>query len=183
MKIIKEKLIESALDETGIKLNSNDFQLTTDSGNLTVSLWDYELINMPYSDGDLDDEDFAEEVWKELFREHFDLREKIIELKLEDLNSKHLPKISEDIIAKLEDNKIDETLLDTLDFEFVDLGYNNGNFTNPGEEEWNYSHIALRVTDYEEMDHHITIDPYKDPATFDHASMSNEIIKKIRGKI
>src|SRR5947209_2372659 len=102
MKLIREKLIDSVLDETGIKLNSKDFQINTDSGNLILSLWDTELLDLSYEDGDLEDEEFAEEIVQELFKEHFDLREKIIELKLEDLNGKHLPKISEDLLERLE---------------------------------------------------------------------------------
>lgn len=183
MKLIAEKLIDSVKDETGINLTSKDFQINAESGNLTVSLWDVELLEMPFEEGDLEDDDFADEVVQELFKEHFDLREKIIELKLDDLNNNHMPQISEDIIARLENHKIDEGLLDILDFEFVDLGYNNGNFTNPGEEEWNYPPMALRVTDFEDLEHTISIDPYKDPALLNYDTITNEIIKKIRGKI
>lgn len=183
MKLILERLIDSVKDETGIKLSSKDFHITADSGDIKINLWDYEMLDTPYEDGDLESEDFADDVVQELFKEHFDLREKIIELKLEDLNNKHLPKISEDIIEKLENHKVDEGLLDILDFEFIDLGYNNGNFTNPGEEEWNYPPMALKVTDFEDLEHCITIDPYKDPAALDYANICKEIIKKIRGKI
>lgn len=183
MKLIREKLIESVQDETGIKLSPKDFQIDGDSGNLKVSLWTHELLDIPYEEEDLNDDDFAEEVVEELFKEHFDLREKIIELKLDDLNNTHLSSISEIILDKLENHKVDERLLDVLDFEFVDLGYNNGNFSTPGEEEWNYPQIALRVTDFEDLEHYISIDPYKDPSALSYDSICNEIVKKIRGKI
>jgi len=183
MKVIREKLIDAVQDETGIKLTSNDFKITAESGTLGVSLWDSELLELPYEEEDLNDEDFAEEVVQELFKEHFDLREKIIELKLDDLNSVHLPNISDVIIEKLEKHKVDEKILDVLDFEFVDLGYNNGNFTTPGDEEWNYPPMALRVTDFEDLEHYINIDPYKEPSALSYDSICNEIVKKIRGKI
>lgn len=183
MKLIKERLIASVVDETGIRLTAKDLQITADSGDLKVTLWDNELLNLSYEDGDLEDDDFAEEVVDELFHEHYDLREKIVELKLEDLNSDYLPAISDGILSLLEASKVDERLLDVMDFEFVDLGYNLGNFSNASDEEWNYPHIALRVTDFEDLEHFIPVDPYKDPSNLDLKTISSEIIKKIRGKI
>ena len=183
MKVIKEKLLDAVQDETGIRLTSKDFNLAANEGDLQLSLWGNELLSMPYEDGQLDDEDYAEDVVSELFQEHYDLREKIIELKLDDLNSKHLPGVTEKIISGLEENKVDHNLLDILDFEFVNFGYNNGNFTTPGEEEWDYPQIVLRVSDFEELEHFINIDPYKDPSALDYKLITNEIIKKIRGKI
>jgi hypothetical protein len=183
MKLIIQKLIDSVLDETGIKLTSKDIQITADEGNLTIGFWDFEMLSISYDDGDLEEDDFAEKIVQEIFKEHFDLREKIVELKLDDLNNNHLSKIWEDILERLENHKVDEKLLDELDFEFVDLGYNNGNFTNPGEEEWNFPPMALRVTDFEDLEHCINIDPYKDPAELNYEAICGEIIKKIRGKI
>jgi hypothetical protein len=183
MKLILQKLIEAVLDETGIKLSAKDIQISADAGSLKIDFWGFEMLDVSYDDNDLEDENFADEVVKELFKEHFDLREKLIELKLDDLNNNHLSKIYEDILERLENHKVDERLLDVLDFEFVDLGYNNGNFTNPGEEEWNFPPMALRVTDFEDLEHCISIDPYKDPASLNYENICGEIIKKIRGKI
>ena len=183
MKLINEKLIDSVQEETGIKLSSKDFQVQADSGVLKITLWGEELLTMDYDEDELEEEEFAESVVQELFREHYDLRGKIVELKLDDLNNNYLPEISENIIEKLEHAKVDERLLDVLDFEFLDQGYIQGNFTTPGEEEFDYPELALRVTDFEDLDHFIEIDPYKNPSEIDIATISNQIILKIRGKI
>jgi hypothetical protein len=183
MKLIKEKLIDSVQEETGIKLTSKDFQIQADLGVLKIILWGEELLSMEYDEDQLEDDDFAEEVVQELFREHYDLRGKIVEMKLDDLNNNHLPSISENILDKLEEAKVDERLLDVLDFEFIDQGYIQGNFTSPGEEEFDYPDLALRVTDFEDLEHFIEIDPYKNPSDLDIGVISNQIILKIRGKI
>lgn len=180
MKLILERLIESVEEETGIKLTSRDFQVTGDSGELNVSIWGNSVLEMSYEDGELENDDFAEEVVEELFREHYDLKGKIVELKLDQLNEDLLPDLSEKILSKLEENKVDERLLDILDFEFMDMGYIQGNFSSPGDEEWDYPQISLRVTDYEDFEHYINIDPYK---SLNEEAICAEIIKKIRGKI
>ena len=149
MKVIIERLIESVEDETGIKLTSRDFQITADSENLKVVLWNQELLEMPQYDGDLEDEDFAEDVIDELFTEHYDLREKIVEIKLNQFNGQQLPALKEKVIDFLQKNKVEKRLLDILDLEFMDMGYIQGNFSSAADEEWDYPQIALRVTDFE----------------------------------
>jgi hypothetical protein len=180
MKVIIERLIESVEDETGIKLTSKDFQVTADSENLRLVLWNQDLLEMPYNDGDLEDDEFAEEVVDELFTEHYDLREKIVEFKLNQFNGQQLPALKEKVLEFLSKNKVEKRLLDILDLEFMDMGYIQGNFSSAADEEWDYPLISLRVTDFEDLEFYINIDPYKG---FDTTTVCNEILKKIRGKI
>jgi hypothetical protein len=181
MKVLKNKVIEAVSDETGIRLNPLDLNIIAEDNNLVIRLWDEELLNSEYEDeSELQDEEYAEEITSQLFEEYYDLRERLIEMKIDHLNTKYLPELNASLIEKLRKNKVVESVIEVLDFEFIDLNASTTAITSDGRD---YPLIALRITDFEDIEHNIKIDAYKDPLVLDHDFITNELLKKIRGKI
>jgi hypothetical protein len=181
MKVLKNKVIEAVSEETGIRLNIKDINITAKDNNLLIQLWDEELLNSEYqSESELEEDGYAEDIASQLFEEYYDLRERLIEMKIDHLNSKYLPDLNESLIAKLKQNKVVDSVIDVLDFEFIDLNATTSAITSDGRD---YPLIALRITDFEDIEHNIKIDAYKDPLILDHDFITNELLKKIRGKI
>jgi hypothetical protein len=182
MKVLKNKVIEAVSDETGIRLNIKDINITAVDNNLVIQLWDEDLLNSEYEDeSELEEMEYAEEIASQLFEEYYDLRERLIEMKIDHLNSKYLPDLNASLIEKLRQNKVVESVIEVLDFEFIDL--NASSTTAVTSDSRDYPVIALRITDFEDIEHNIKIDAYKDPLILDHDFITNELIKKIRGKI
>src|SRR5690606_2214486 len=121
MKGLKSKIITTILDETGIRLHPKDFQILTVENMLVLKLWGSELISKKFqSEKSLDSEEFAEDLLNELFDEYYDFREKIIEVKKEDLTNQFLEDVKSEVIAFLKERKVDPVMIETLDFEFID---------------------------------------------------------------
>jgi len=180
MKVLKNKVIETVFEETGIRLNPKDITIVKEDNSLVIQLWDEELFTSEYEDESETEEEFAEEIIAQILEEYYDLRERLIEMKIDHLNSKYLPDLNASLIEKLRQNKVVEKVIEVLDFEFIDLNATTTAITSDGRD---YPLIALRITDFEDIEHNIRIDAYKDPLILDHNFITNELLKKIRGKI
>ncbi|MFN3403613.1 MAG: hypothetical protein ACK40G_05910 [Cytophagaceae bacterium] len=181
MKGLKSTICDTVQAETGIKLTPKDLGIKFDSDHVLVKLWDFEILSLSiHGHRDIDSAEFAEDLLDALFDEYYDLREKIIDVKLDDLNQRLRPQVIENLTKVLQKNKIDKGLIETLDYEFVDMGYVKTPYSNPDEEEWGFPVIALRITDFEDLEHLHTIDVYQDPVRIDYEQLGKEFIKKIR---
>lgn len=184
MKVLKNKIIAAVEDETGIQLAPEDLQLQAADNELQILLWDADLLTLEYeSDEELKSEDFAEDLVAELFDEYYDLREAIVDFKIDYLNNKYLPEISETMIGKLKQNKIEKRILDVIDFEFIELTKDNIEFASIVHDPRGFPAIGLKITDFEELEHYIKLNAHKEPLVLDMDALTTELIKKIRGKI
>jgi len=171
MKFLKEKITEAVSEETGIDLKDKDLNIVKDDSGIILSLWDSQLFECELEEEDvLEDEEFAEELINSLFDEYFDLREKIIELKLQNVNSKYISQISQKFIEKLKEKKVSKGLLEILDFEFVNA--------DP-DETWGYPAVCLRITDFEKLEHNCHVDITKDTIVIDYEAVTKELLTKI----
>ena len=171
MKFLKSKITDAVSEETGIDLKDKDLEIVKDGSGIILALWDNHLFECEIQDDSvLEDDEFAEELIDSLFDEYYDLREKIIELKLQNINSKYISPISEKFIEKLKERKVARGLLDILDFEFV-----NGD----EDETWGYPPINLRITDFEKLEHNCHIDITKEPIVVDYDAVTKELLTKI----
>lgn len=181
MKGLKGKICETVLNETGIKLTPKDIGVKIETDYVLVKLWETEMLRLSiHGHRDTESNEFAEDLLDALFDEYYDLREKIIEVKINDLNNRLRPEVVENINALLKKSKVDEGLIEILDYEFVDMGYIKAPYSNPDDEEWGFPIIALRITDFEDLEFLYTIDIYQDPLKLDYNLISKEFIKKIR---
>jgi len=171
MKFLKEKITEAVSEETGIDLKDKDLKIVKDDSGIILSLWDSQLFECDVEEEDaLEDEGFANEFIDSLFDEYFDLREKIIELKLQNVNSKFIAQISQKFIEKLKEKKVSKGLLEILDFEFINA--------DP-DETWGYPPVCLRITDFEKLEHNCHVDITKDPIVIDYEAVTKELLTKI----
>ena len=171
MKFLKEKITEAVSEETGIDLKDKDLKIVKDDSGIILSLWDSQLFECDVEEEDaLEDEGFANEFIDSLFDEYFDLREKIIELKLQNVNSKFIAQISQKFIEKLKEKKVAKGLLEILDFEIINA--------DP-DETWGYPPVCLRITDFEKLEHNCHVDITKDPIVIDYEAVTKELLTKI----
>lgn len=177
MKGLKSKIITTILDETGIRLHPKDIHISTGDHLLVLKLWSTEMIRKKYqSEKSLESDEFAEDLLTELFDEYYDMREKVIEVKKEELNGELLHNIREKILKDLNSKNIDSVLLNNLDFEFTESSsFRNNILSN----DWGYPTMGLRITDYETIDFFYPIDLYKDPLILDEKLILNELLKKL----
>lgn len=178
MKGLKSKIITTILDETGIRLHPRDFQITTADHMLSLKLWGVELISKKYqSEKSLDSDEFAEDLLNELFDEYFDFREKVIEVKKEDLTNQYLEPVKTEVTANLKKNKVSAAMIDSLDFEFIDAAGTKGSKI---ADDWGFPTFGLRITDFESVDYFYTIDVLKEPITIDVNVISEGLLKVVR---
>lgn len=178
MKALKNGIAEAILDETGIRLSPNDITINNQGEALEIKFWDSEVLILEIEDGtDIEDDDFIENTVGDLFDEYYDLREKLIELKIDGLNNSYLPTISQNLTKALEDKKVERKILKAIDFEFIESP-----LSKPGEE-WDFPALALRVTDFEGLEYYHPVNVYQNPFVVDCESVAEGVVKKIRGKI
>ena len=178
MKGLKSKIITTILDETGIRLHPKDFQILTVENMLVLKLWGSELISKKFqSEKSLDSEEFAEDLLNELFDEYYDFREKIIEVKKEDLTNQFLEDVKSEVITFLKERKVDPVMIETLDFEFIDSDSVKNSHLG---DDWGFPVFGLRITDYETVDYFHSIDVLKDPLVIDKKLIREGLLKKIR---
>jgi hypothetical protein len=178
MKGLKSKIITTILDETGIRLHPRDFQITTIDHMCSLKLWGVELISKKYqSEKSLDSDEFAEDLLNELFDEYYDFREKIIEVKKEDLTNQYLETVRTEVIDYLKKNKISAEMIESLDFEFIDMAGTKGSKI---ADDWGFPTFGLRITDFEQVDYFYTIDVQKEPIVVDINAISTGLLKQVR---
>ncbi len=178
MKGLKSKIITTILDETGIRLHPKDFQIVTIENMLVLKLWGSELISKKFqSEKSLDSEEFAEDLLNELFDEYYDFREKIIEVKKEDLTNQFMEDIKKDVIVFLQQKKVDPVMIETLDFEFIDSDSVKNSHLG---DDWGFPVFGLRITDYETVDYFYSLDVLKEPLVIDKKVICEGLLKKIR---
>jgi hypothetical protein len=178
MKGLKSKIITTILDETGIRLHPRDFQITTIDHMCSLKLWGVELISKKYqSEKSLDSDEFAEDLLNELFDEYYDFREKIIEVKKEDLTNQYLETVRTEVIEFLKKNKISAEMIESLDFEFIDMAGTKGSKI---ADDWGFPTFGLRITDFEQVDYFYTIDVQKEPIVVDINAISTGLLKQVR---
>jgi hypothetical protein len=176
MKGLKSKIITTILDETGIRLHPKDWQITTADNHLSLKLWNHELIRKKYqSEKSLESDEFAEDILTELFDEYLEIRDKIIEIKKEDLNNTFLEDIKAKIIKILKSKKIAVGILDALDFEFTEYVVKG-----KAPDDWGMPVIGLRITNYESIDYFYNIDLQKEPLVLDEKQIAEDLINKIK---
>lgn len=182
MKGLKSIICDTIYEETGIKLTPKDLGVKNEADKVVVKFWDTEMIKLSiHGHKDMEGQEFAEDLLDLLFEEYYDLREKIVEIKINTLNDRYHDEIKEALIKKLKASKVSKGLLDTLDFEFVDLGYNRSTpYAHNDDEERGYPVIALRVTDFEDLEYLHIIDVFQDPLKLDYDQIIKELSKKIR---
>lgn len=178
MKGLKSKIITTILDETGIRLHPKDFQFSSINNLFVLKLWGAELISKKFqSEKSLESDEFAEDLLNELFDEYYDFREKIIEVKKEDLTNQYLDNIEDEVVEYLESNKVDPVMIETLDFEFIDSESTRSNHLG---DDWGFPLFGLRITDFESVDYFYPIDVLKDPLIIDSKVIKEGLLKKIR---
>lgn len=178
MKGLKSKIITTVLDETGIRLHPKDLQISTNDNMLVLKLWNNELIKKKYqSEKSLESDEFVEDLLTELFDEYFDIREKIIEIKKQELNDAFREDISKKVFEHLKKHQIREGFLNSLDFEFTDIVSTKSNILN---KDWGLPIIGLRITDFEGVDYFHPIDINKEPLVLDDKAISEDLMKRIR---
>lgn len=178
IKGLKSKIITTVLDETGIRLHPKDLQISAANNLLVLKLWNSELIKKKYqSEKSLESDEFAEDLLTDLFDEYYDIREKIIEVKKQELNDTYLKDITDRLKGNLKKNKVNEAMLDSLEFEFIDYVSTKSGVLNS---DWGLPAIGLRVTDFEGVDYFYTIDINKDPMVLDEKLITEELMKRIR---
>lgn len=184
MKTLKSKICDTIYEETGIRLTPRDVSIKIEADQVVIRFWDNEVLTVPvHGHRDVESKEFAEDLLDNLFEEFFDLKEKIVELKLSDLNLKYRDEIAENLSKGLSDHKIDKKIIEVMDYEFVDLGYVRVPGANTDEEEWGFPIIGLRVTDFEELEYLHNIDVHQHPLKLDFDLLIKELVKKIRLKL
>jgi hypothetical protein len=176
MSFLIESLIERLDDETGISLANSEIEATCVDGSIEIYVWNQLLIIADDVDSDmLEDEGFASEVWELMTDEFYDVREKLIELKLASLNTDHLPTLAPQLISLLETQKVDKKVLENLDFSFEDISSIDKDFGLPK--------VGICFTDYEAVKVLVPVDISKKPYNFDPATIAKEFDVRFKAKV
>ena len=176
MSFLIESLIERLNDETGISLANSEVKATSVDGSIEIYIWGQLLIIADDADSDmLEDEGFAAEVWDLMTDEFYDVREKLIELKLAALNTDYLPTLTPQLMPLLEAQKVDKKVLDNLDFTFEDISSADKDFGLPK--------VGLCFTDYEAVKVLVPVDVAKKPYNFDPVVIATEFNIRFKAKV
>ncbi|MFN8415579.1 MAG: hypothetical protein U0U66_04525 [Cytophagaceae bacterium] len=172
MNTVTEKLIERFEDETGIPLTTKELSVSIEEDALIINIWGQEMIALD-AEGleDLDSDDTAEEIWDSISDEFYDVREQLIELKLAALNTKYISDLQTQVLTALQQTKMKAKMLDALDFEFMDV--------SDADKDFGYPKVALRVTDFEQLECFIPIDVKQNPLQLDAKKVVDEVQKKL----
>lgn len=172
MNTVTEKLIERFEDETGISLTAKELSINVEEDTLIINIWGQELMALD-AEGleDLDSEDTAEEIWDSICDEFYDVREELISLKLASLNAMYVSELQHQVFTSLQQTKMKTKMLDALDFEFMDV--------SDADKDFGYPKVALRVTDFEQLECFIPVDVKQHPLQLDAKKVVDEVQKKI----
>ncbi|HSZ71477.1 MAG TPA: hypothetical protein VK750_02300 [Cytophagaceae bacterium] len=176
MSFLVESLRERLDEETGISLANTEVKATYANGGIEIYLWDQLfLIVDDIEEEALTDDAFAEEVWDIILDEFYDVREKLVELKLASLNADYLPGLSAELLVLLEAQKLDRKLLNMLDILFEDISSADKDFGLPK--------VGVRFTDFEGVQVIVPVDISKKPYNFDAKSIALEFDKRFKTKV
>lgn len=176
MSFLVESLCERLDEETGISLANSEVKATYANGGIEIYLWDQLLLVIDDVDEDaLSDEAFAEEAWDIILDEFYDVREKLVELKLASLNADYLPALSTDLMSLLQAQKLDSKLLSMLDILFEDISSADKDFGLPK--------VGVRFTDFEGVKVVVPVDISKRPYNFDAKAIAIEFDKRFKSKV
>jgi hypothetical protein len=176
MSFLVESLLERLDEETGISLANTEVKATYANGGIEIYLWNQLLLLIDDVEEDaLEDDSFAEEVWDIILDEFYDIREKLVELKLASLNADYLPALSTDLMTLLEAQKLDKKLLNILDILFEDISSADKDFGLPK--------VGVRFTDFEGVKVVVPVDISKKPYNFDAKIIATEFDKRFKSKV
>jgi len=179
MKGLKNKIITTALDETGIRLHPRDFQIGTFEKTFVLKLWNKELIRKKFlSEKSLESDEFVEDLLTELFDAYANLRAIIIEAKKEELDRTFMSDTKQKVLAGLKKQKVSDASIKSLDFEFTE--FSNTKSSKGATDDWGMPLIGLRITDYEGIEVFYPLDFSKEPLVLDMEQIIQEVIKKVR---
>jgi hypothetical protein len=173
MNILTEKILEFAEDEAGIKLAEREIELLVEDSDLVIQIWGEDLIATEFIDeDDYNDADFADELMSAIKEEYYDVRERLIEMKLASLNSKYTAELKEKVIGILATSKVDSNLIEILDFDFIDISSKDKDQGLPV--------VALRITDFEKVECDYPVDITKTTVELDEKKIADFFLKKYR---
>jgi hypothetical protein len=176
MSFLIESLIERLDEETGISLAASEVKATGVDAGIEIYVWGQLLLLVDDAGDDmLDDEGFADEVWGLIMDEFYDVREKLIELKLLALNADHLPELTPKLMTLLEAQKVDRKILNALDFSFEDISSADKDFGLPK--------VGLCFTDYEGIRVLVPVDISKRPYHFNPETIAKEFDQRFKAKV
>lgn len=176
MSFLIESLIERLDEETGISLAKSEVKTISVDGGIEIYVWGQLFIVADDAESDMvEDEGFADEVWDLIMDEFYDVREKLIELKLLALNADHLPELTPKLLNLLEAQKVEAKVLNSLDFSFEDISSADKDFGLPK--------VGLCFTDYEGIRVLVPVDISKRPYHFDPAAIAKEFDKRFKTKV
>jgi len=176
MSFLIESLIERLDEETGISLAASEVKAECVDGGIEIYVWGQLLIVADDAEADmLEDESFADEIWDLIIDEFYDVREKLIELKLLALNADHLPELTPKLLTLLEAQKVDKKILSSLDYIFEDISSADKDFGLPK--------VGLCFTDYEGIRVLVPVDIAKRPYHFDPTVIAVEFDKRFKAKV
>lgn len=176
MSFLVESLQERLDEETGISLANTEVKTTYANGGVEIYLWNQLfLVIDDVEEEALEDDAFAEEVWDIILDEFYDVREKLVELKLASLNADYLPALSADLMTLLEAQKLDSKLLNMLDILFEDISSADKDFGLPK--------VGVRFTDFEGVKVIVPVDISKKPYHFDAKAIAVEFDKRFKTKV
>ncbi len=176
MSFLIESLIERLNEESGISLATTDVKVECVDGSIEIYIWNQLLIVIDDAEASMvNDEAFADEVWDLIIEDFFDIRERLIELKLLALNEDHLPDLAPNLMSLLEKQKVDSKLLSSLEFIFEDISSADKDFGLPK--------VGLCFTDYENVRVLVPVDISKRPYHFDPTVIAEEFDKRFKSKV
>lgn len=172
MNTVTEKLLELFEEETGIRIASEHVSIELDNDDIVLFIWDEECIRIEAkASDDVDSEATAERLLAALYDEYFDIREHLIEIKLDALRATALEPLQTAVVEKLQSSTMTAKVLDALDFDFMDVSDADKDFGSPK--------LALRVTDFEKFECFIPVSASEYPLQLDSTTILKEIYKKI----
>jgi hypothetical protein len=171
MSLFVDSLLERLDEETGISLSKSEVKVELNNDELSVFIWNQLLLDVADASDDLlEDEDFFHEFWELLTEEYYDVREKLIELKLASLNEEYLTALSKDLTPLLQNMIVDKKVFSNVDFTFVDI--------SSADKDYGLPKVGLRITDFENLKVVVPVDIKVKPHQFDAKVIATEFDKK-----